>query len=95
MLREVADRLELRGEALLDPSVDAVLAAARSDGWPETWLRSHGPRLAVEGTGARLHALGLRGVVIPIFSQSSRAHDLIAGSSGALVEALQIGRAHV
>lgn len=92
-LREAADRLELRGEALLDPACDRVLATARSCAWPEIWVRSHGAGLAAEGTAARLRGLGLRGVVVPIFSQASRAHDLIAGSPGALVDALRGMRA--
>ncbi len=92
-LRDAADRLEVRGEGLLDPALGPTLAAARELGWPEAWVRSHGAGLAAEGAAARLRALGARGVVVPVFSQASRAHDLIAGAPGALVDALRGMRA--
>ena len=92
-LREVADRLELRGEPLRDGAFERTLGRARDLGWPEVWIRSHGAGLVDARAAARLRELGAHGVVLPVFSQTSRVHDRVAGAPDALVTALRAMRA--
>lgn len=92
-LREVADRLELRGEPLRDGAFERTLERARDLGWPEVWVRSHGAGLVDARAAARLRELGAHGVVLPVFSQTSRVHERVAGAPDALVTALRAMRA--
>ncbi len=86
------ERLVVRGEALLDPALDPTLERARGAGWGEVWVRSHGGALTDPARARWLRERGVRGVVLPVFSQASRAHDAVAGRPGALVDVLRAAR---
>lgn len=86
------ERLLLRGEALRSGALDATLVRAREAGWGEVWLRSHGGALTDPARGRWLRERGVRGVVLPVFSQVVRVHDAIAGHAGALVTLLRAAR---
>jgi len=86
------ERLVVRGEGLLDAALDPTLERARGAGWGEVWVRSHGGALTDPARARWLRERGVRGVVLPVFSQASRAHDAVAGRPGALVEVLRAAR---
>jgi len=86
------ERLFLRGEVLRSKALEATLSRAREAGWGEVWLRSHGGALTDPARGRWLRERGVRGVVLPVFSQVTRVHDAIAGCAGALVTLLRAAR---
>ena len=79
-----------------DPSPSEALSrtldAARRAGWAEVWIRAHGGRFTDPAHAARLRASGVRGVIAPVFSHASAAHDAVAGKAGALVTTLRAMR---
>jgi predicted dehydrogenase/MoaA/NifB/PqqE/SkfB family radical SAM enzyme len=91
-LRAGGERLTLRGDALRAPSIERVLSVARAAGWTERIVRTHGVPLLVPGAAQRLRALGASGVLVPVFSHVSAAHDAVAGTSGSLVATLRAMR---
>lgn len=87
------DRLVVRGEALLASSLPTTLDRARARAWGEVWVRSHGGALTDPARARWLRERGVRGVLFPVFSPTTRVHDAIAGRPGALVELLRAVRA--
>lgn len=91
-VRAGGGRLVLRGNAALSPHFHRVLEAASRARWDEVWLRTPGDRFVTLDAAVDLHARGVRGVILPLFSHVSAVHDRIAGRPGALVDALRATR---
>jgi predicted dehydrogenase/MoaA/NifB/PqqE/SkfB family radical SAM enzyme len=83
----------LRGNAPLSPHFHTVLEVAARARWEEVWLRAPGDRFVTLDAAVDLHARGVRGVILPVFSQVPAVHDRIAGRAGALVDVLRAARA--
>ncbi len=92
-LRGGGERLEFRGDALTAPSFARTLEAARSQGWREIVVRTHGATLTTPEAAGALRDAGVDGVIVPLFSHATPVHDRIAGAPGALVTALCAMRA--
>lgn len=85
-------RLVLRGNAPSSPYFARVLETAAGARWDEVWLRTPGDRFVSLDAAVDLHARGVRGVIVPLFSSVSAVHDRVAGRPGALVDALRAMR---
>ena len=85
-------RLVLRGNAPSSPYFARVLETAAGARWDEVWLRTPGDRYVSLDAAVDLHARGVRGVIVPLFSSVSAVHDRVAGRPGALVDALRAMR---
>lgn len=85
-------RLVLRGNAPSSPYFHRALEVAAAARWDEVWLRAPGDRFVTLDAAVDLHARGVRGVIVPIFSQVTAVHDRVAGRPGALVDALRAMR---
>lgn len=92
-LRGGGERLEFRGDAPTMPTFARALAAARSQGWREVVVRTHGATIATPEGASALRDAGVDGVVVPLFSHATPVHDRVAGHAGALVTALRAMRA--
>lgn len=91
-VRAGGGRLVLRGNAARSPYFDRTLEVAAQSRWDEVWLRTPGDRFVTLDAAVDLHARGVRGVILPVFSQVPAVHDRVAGRAGALVEALRAMR---
>ena len=91
-VRAGGGRLVLRGNAPSSPYFARVLETAAGARWDEVWLRTPGDRFVSLDAAVDLHARGVRGVIVPLFSSVSAVHDRVAGRPGALVDALRAMR---
>jgi predicted dehydrogenase/MoaA/NifB/PqqE/SkfB family radical SAM enzyme len=92
-VREGGDRLVFRGASVDAPGFSRVLEVARRAGWADVVVRTHGGRFTTLPQAAALAGLGVRGVVVPVFSHAPAVHDRVAGRPGALVSSLRAMRA--
>jgi len=92
-VREGGKRLVFRGASVDAPHFARVLAAAHQAGWSDVRVRTHGARFAAAEEARALAELGVRGAIVPLFSQLPAVHDRVAGRGGALVEAVTAMRA--
>ena len=92
-VREGGDRLVFRGASASAPHFGRVLAAAPQAGWSDVRVRTHGAGYTRREQALRLADQGVRGVLVPLFSQVAAVHDRVAGRAGALVDSLAALRA--
>ena len=92
-VRAGGERLEFRGASLNAPIFSRVLEVAHQAGWADIRVRTHGGRFTTVAQATTLANLGVRGVVVPIFSHVPAVHDRVAGRAGALVSTLRAMRA--
>ena len=91
-VRAGGGRLVLRGNAALSPYFHGTLEVAAQSRWDEVWMRAPGDRFVTLEAAVDLHARGVRGVILPVFSQVTAVHDRVAGRPGALVDVLRAMR---
>lgn len=91
-VRQGGDRLVFRGEAAASPAFHRTLERAMEAAWGEVWVRTSGQRFAEPDEALKLYDRGVRGVIVPLFSQSPTVHDRVAGREGAMVTALRAMR---
>lgn len=92
-VRAGGERLVFRGASVNAPGFTRVLEAAHQAGWADIRVRTHGGRFATVTQAMTLANLGVRGVVVPLFSHVAAVHDRVAGRAGALVASLRAMRA--
>lgn len=91
-VRAGGGRLVLRGNPARSPHFERVLEVAAQARWDELWIRTPGDRHVGLDAAVDLHARGVRGAIVPLFSHAPPVHDRVAGRDGALVDALRAMR---
>lgn len=81
-------RLVLRGAPEHASRTGEIIGRAREQGFTDIVLRSNAAWCASDAAAAELARLGADAVLVPLFSQLPAVHDRIAGTAGALANAV-------
>lgn len=81
-------RVVVRGLGADWSSIEPIAARAAGEGFGEIVAALHADVLAEPGSARRLAAMGVTGVLAPVFSHAPAAHDRIAGGPDRLVGTL-------
>ena len=76
-VRTGGERLVFRGASVNSPNFPKVLEVAHQAGWADIRVRTHGGRFATVAQAMTLANLGVRGVVVPLFSHVAAVHDTV------------------